>query len=271
MLRATVGLRQDAVGQVELNLDEGLVGLAAERKSAVVIEHASKHARFKYFPETGEEQFESLMAAPLLVRGVALGVLAVQTIESRSFDREDVDTLVTCAHLLTPVVLNAQMIDSVAVSEEQRAVDDVTLALSGVPMRGRKQERESRSVEVRGIGTSRGIAIGPVAKLGHLDLERIDYSPRPSIEEEEVDLMQALHDARHDLDDTRKEMGEEFGPDLAAVFHTHIQILEDKGFLVKLQNAVRETGDGRAALRDVLAVYRKQFDRIADPYFRERA
>ena len=66
-------------------------------------------------------------------------------------------------------------------------------------------------------------------------------------------------------------MGEEFGPDLAAVFHTHIQILEDKGFLVKLQNAVRETGDGRAALRDVLAVYRKQFDRIADPYFRERA
>jgi phosphoenolpyruvate-protein phosphotransferase len=138
-------------------------------------------------------------------------------------------------------------------------------------MRGRKQERESRSVEVRGIGTSRGIAIGPVAKLGHLDLERIDYSPRPSIEEEEVDLMQALHDARHDLDDTRKEMGEEFGPDLAAVFHTHIQILEDKGFLVKLQNAVRETGDGRAALRDVLAVYRKQFDRIADPYFRERA
>ena len=117
VLRATVGLQQDAVGHVELNLDEGLVGLAAERKGPVVIDHASTHPRYKYFPETGEERFESLMAAPLLVRGIALGVLAVQTVESRSFDREDVDTLVTCAHLLTPVVLNAQMIDSVEVSE----------------------------------------------------------------------------------------------------------------------------------------------------------
>ena len=270
-LRATVGLHQDSVGRVELSLDEGLVGLAAERKSAVVIDHASAHPRYKYFPETGEEQFESLMAAPLLVRGVALGVLAVQTIKSRSFQREDVDTLVTCAHLLTPVVLNAQMIDAVAVSEEQRAAEDVTLARSGVPMRGRKQERESRSVELRGIGTARGVAIGPVAKLGYLDLDRLDYSPRHRVEDEERDLMQALRDARHELDDTRQEMGEQFGPDFAAVFHTHIQILEDKGFLAKLQRSVRETGDGRAALRDVLAVYRKQFDRIVDPYFRERA
>ena len=40
VLRATVGLRREAVGRVHLRLDEGLVGLAAERKQPVVIERA---------------------------------------------------------------------------------------------------------------------------------------------------------------------------------------------------------------------------------------
>ena len=48
-LRATVGLRRDAVGVVMLRSDEGLVGLAAERKEPVVIDRASDHPRFKYF------------------------------------------------------------------------------------------------------------------------------------------------------------------------------------------------------------------------------
>jgi phosphoenolpyruvate-protein phosphotransferase len=54
------------------------------------------------------------------------------------------------------------------------------------------------------------------------------------------------------------------------VFHTHIQILEDKGFVAKLRKAVHETGNARNALVEVLAAYRKTFGRIEDPYFRDR-
>lgn len=111
-LVATVGLHREAVGRVDLRLDEGLVGLAAERKAPVAIERASEHPRYKYFPVTGEERFESLMAAPLIIRDVAIGVLAVQTVVQRSFERQDVDMLMTCAQLLAPVVLNAQLLTS---------------------------------------------------------------------------------------------------------------------------------------------------------------
>jgi phosphotransferase system enzyme I (PtsP) len=271
-LRATVGLHKDAVGRVELQLDEGLVGLAAERLEPVVIEHARQHPRYKYFPETGEERFETLMAAPLMVRGRPIGVLAVQTRVPRHFEQSDVETLQTCAQLIAPVVVNAQMISAAEQSEEERALDNATLARSGVRLAGSRPSRPERNMEFRGIGAARGVAIGPVHKLTvYADFERIRYAPSDDPAKEEQDLLQALQEARRELDDIREEMGEQLGPDFAAVFHVHVQILEDKGFVGRLREAVRERGNALEALREVLTAYRRTFDRIEDPYFRERA
>jgi phosphotransferase system enzyme I (PtsP) len=272
VLRATVGLRREAVGRVQLRLDEGLVGLAAERQQPVVIERAREHPRYKYFPETGEEQFETLMAAPLIVRGVAVGVLVVQTREARRFEKPDVDTLQTCAQLIAPVVVNAQLLSSVSQSPEERARGEAELARSGVLFERPKPPRPEKNAEFHGIPTARGIAIGPVFRLPDpLDLSRLEYAPSPDPEVEERDLLAALHDARREVDETREDMGEQFGPDFAAVFHTHVQILEDKGFLSKLRSEVRATGSALEALRNVLGAYRATFERIADPYFRDRA
>ena len=66
-------------------------------------------------------------------------------------------------------------------------------------------------------------------------------------------------------------MESRFGPDFAAVFHTHIQILEDKGFVAKLRAEVQQTRNALLALRNVLGAYRRTFEGIEDPYFRERA
>jgi phosphotransferase system enzyme I (PtsP) len=126
-------------------------------------------------------------------------------------------------------------------------------------------------LELEGMGTARGIAIGPVYRLeGPIDLADLDYKPSQSVEQEEEDLLRAIHEARHDLDDTRDELGHRFGPDFAAVFNTHIQILEDKGFVAKLRSEVRTSGSALGALVNVLAAYRTTFARIGDRYFRER-
>jgi len=272
VLRATVGLRREAVGRVQLRLDEGLVGLAAERKQPVVIEHAREHPRYKYFPETGEEVFETLMAAPLIVRGIAVGVLVVQTREARQFEKEDVDTLQTCAQLIAPVVVNAQLLSIVGQTPEERARHDAELALAGIPFARSRPPRPEHNAELQGIPTARGVAIGPVFRLPDpLDLSRLEYVPSPDAPAEERDLLAAIHEARRELDETREDMGEQFGPDFAAVFHTHVQILEDKGFVAKLRTEVRATRNALSALRNVLAAYRSTFERIADPYFRDRA
>ena len=271
-LSATKGLNRESVGRVTLTFGEGLVGLAAEMREPVVIEHAREHPKFRYFPETGEERYESLMAVPLLVRGVTIGVLAVQTRAPRSFPPQDVQSFQTCAQLIAPVVMNARLLAIVDQSEEERERMGTQLAVSGVPVRGRPAPGSERRTEFRGSPTARGIAIGPVYRLGTpLDLGALDYAPSADPAREQRDLIDALHEARSELDHTRVDMETRFGPDFAAVFHTHIQILEDKGFVAKLTSEVKQTGNALRALRNVLGAYRRTFEGIEDPYFRDRA
>jgi phosphotransferase system enzyme I (PtsP) len=269
-LRATIGLHPEAVGNVALPVGEGLVGLAAKSGQAVVTSCAREHPQYKYFAETGEERFESLMAVPLIVRGGTIGVLAVQTRVPREFEPDDVETFQTCAQLIAPVVINAELLALVGLSEEESAQVDAELALSGLRTSA-PSERQEKNVEYRGHPTSRGIAIGPVYRLeSPVDLEHLDYTPSSDPHREVEDLMDALHEARRELDDMREDLGAKFGLDLAAVFQTHIQILEDKGFVAKLREHALATGSALEALTNVLAEYRKTFERISDPYFRER-
>ena len=53
VLAATVGLRGDSVGHVRMRLDEGLAGLVAEQVKPIMVEDATRHPRFKYFPRGG--------------------------------------------------------------------------------------------------------------------------------------------------------------------------------------------------------------------------
>ena len=270
-LSATNGLNRESIGRVRLPVGEGLVGLAAAQRAPVVCDDAEKHPSYKYFRETGEERFTSLMAAPLLVKNVTVGVLVVQTIEQRRFEPFEVDVLQTCAQLISPVVMNARLLSMVDDSEDTIERTSVELASHGIPIARGPTPRAEQNVELKGLGTSRGIAIGPIYRMENpLDLAKLEYEPSASAEAEERDLIQAISTVRRDLDDNREELGDRFGPEFSAVFHTHIQILEDKGFVSKLRGEVERNGNASVALQNVLGAYRKTFGRIEDTYFRER-
>ena len=166
---------------------------------------------------------------------------------------------------IAPVVMNAQL--RALVSSNKEAIADRLRLESAVCGAGRPRPiRTSRSRRSRPAG----VAIGPSTLEDPLDLERVEYEPSPDAEQEHRDLLAALESARRELDDTRDEVGERFGPEFSAVFNTHIQILEDKGFVAKLENAVRESRNALRALRDVAAAYRRMFENIEDPFFRDR-
>jgi phosphotransferase system enzyme I (PtsP) len=266
-LSATIGLAPEAVTKVQLAFGEGLVGICAERGEPVAFEHARSAPEYRYFPETGEERYESFLAAPLVVQGVTTGVLAIQTLESRSFDQPDVELLQTCAQLLAPVVVNAQLLAIVGSGDDEDVKRVSEVAPAGIPGGG----RDEKNVELRGISTARGVAIGPVYRLDNpIDMNRLDYVPSQSASQEKRDLMNALSEARREIDEMREVVGERFGPEFAAVFYTQIQILEDSGFVQKLEEGVERDRDAFRALNRVLEAYRATFESIEDPYFRER-
>ena len=275
-LASTMGLEAGAVGRVEMPMGEGLVGMAAERGEPIAIEDAQSHPDYRYFPETGEERFKSLLAAPLIVQGAVIGVIVIQTVEARRFDDPDIELLQTCASLLAPVVVNAQLLALLSMPNGERApvvarIADSNLVRSRRDPDERKAPRAEKNVTLRGLATARGVAIGPIFRMDKpVDLEGVDYQPSADLVAEHAGFKRAMAEARREIEDMRDVVRDRFGPEFAAVFHAQIQILEDKGFVQNVDQAIDATGNARTALRDVLETYRQTFDQIEDPYFRER-
>ena len=103
VLAATVGLNQDCVGRLRMRPGEGLTGLVAERLCPVQVERAAEHPRFKYFPEAGEDRYESFLGVPIADRDELEGVLVVQTAESRPYSDDEVGLLSRAGRQLGPV------------------------------------------------------------------------------------------------------------------------------------------------------------------------
>jgi phosphotransferase system enzyme I (PtsP) len=107
VLSGTVGLNLESVGNVRMSIDEGLTGLTAREKRPVIVAcDADQHPSFRYFPESGEDRYESFLGVPIVAGDEVIGVLVVQTVESRMFANEEVGALVEHALALGPLIRN---------------------------------------------------------------------------------------------------------------------------------------------------------------------
>ena len=85
VLAATLGLHPRSIGTLRMPLNEGLTGLVAERVVPVAVDDVRSHPRFKYFKESGEDEYHSFLGVPLVDHGILQGVLVVQTKDPRVY------------------------------------------------------------------------------------------------------------------------------------------------------------------------------------------
>jgi signal transduction protein with GAF and PtsI domain len=120
VLAATLGLHPQSIGKLRMPLNEGLTGLVAERVLPVAVEDVRNHPRFKYFKESGEEEYLSFLGVPLIDRGVLQGVLVVQTRETRKFRENEIRMLAEAATQVAPVVSEARTLDRFIAPAQER-------------------------------------------------------------------------------------------------------------------------------------------------------
>jgi len=120
VLAATLGLHPRCIGTLRMPLNEGLAGLVAEQVMPVAVDDARNHPRFKYFKESGEEEYHSFLGVPLIDRGILQGVLVVQTKETRTFREDEIRMLVEAASQVAPVVSEARMLDRFIAPAQER-------------------------------------------------------------------------------------------------------------------------------------------------------
>jgi phosphotransferase system enzyme I (PtsP) len=272
-LRATKGLSRKAVGKVTMQIGEGLTGMAAQERHPVAIKEPEKHPRYRYFKETGEEKFHSFLGIPLFDRNAPLGVIVLQTREMRQFHKNEISALSTIAFQISSIVVNARLLDSIHTKEEEarRVAEQLAAARQSLAVREAPKSIPGAST-LSGTVAYPGVAAGPAVilqeRLGFAD---ILHEAEVDIDKELKRLESALEKACIQTLFLEKRVAERLSESDAAIFHTHLMILEDRSFIEKLRNEIRDGHGAPYALEKVVSDYIEAFSRMDDPYLRERA
>src|SRR5262245_21207116 len=113
VLRASFGTRVEELTRVpKMRPGEGITGAAAADRAPVMIPRAAHlDPRFKSFPNLREEQYESILAVPILAKDRLEGALNVRTEAPREFGADEVDLLMAIAGQVAQAIENAKLYD----------------------------------------------------------------------------------------------------------------------------------------------------------------
>jgi phosphotransferase system enzyme I (PtsP) len=252
LFAANEGLNQAFVGEFTLAVNEGLVGLVAERAEPINLEDATSHPRFLYLEAIGEEPFHAFLGVPIIHHRTVLGVLVVQQRDTRRFDESEEAFLVTLAAQLATVIAHAEATGEV-------------VALTSVP----GSERED--VLYRGVAGSPGIAMGTaVVMLPLADLASVPDRETDDITTELMLFDRAVETVREDIRRTGEQFAESLPAEELALFDAYLHMLDDNAIPGDVRDRIRLGQWAQGALRQVIREHLRTFEQMDDPYLRER-
>jgi phosphotransferase system enzyme I (PtsP) len=246
-LYATEGLNPSSVHLAQLRLGQGLVGTIAASARPLNLPDAQEHPAFTYLPETGEEIYNSFLGVPVLRAGRTLGVLVVQNRTHRHYREDEVEALETTAMVI------AEMIATGDLARLTRPGLELDL---------------SRPVSFKGLSFNEGVG------LGHVVL----HEPRIVVtnlfnedsDEEIGRLEKALSSLRLSIDDMLSRREVAFEGEHREVLEAYRMFANDRGWVRRLEEAVRNGLTAEAAVEKVQSDMRARMLHMTDPYLRER-
>jgi phosphotransferase system, enzyme I, PtsP len=246
-LFSTEGLKKESVHHTRLRVGEGLVGDIAAHARPLALADAQSHPNFVFRPETGEEIFHSLMGVPIIRGSRVVGVLVVQNRTMRHYTDEEIETLETVAMVLAELVVSGELVKR----DELVPVDGNAL----LPLR------------MEGVKLNGGVGVGvAVLHRPRITIQRL-VAEDPDAEQER--LKKALAGIKLALEElfSRPEMRDGEHRD---VLETYRMFAEDKGWLNRINEAIRTGLTAEAAVQKVHDDTRARMSQITDPYLRER-
>lgn len=249
ILAATQGLASNAVGQVRLSLNEGLVGHIAASLSTLNIADAPSDDRFIYIPETHEQSYRSFMGVPLIYLRQLIGVLVIQDEDQNRFSDEEEAFLITVASQLAGTLHLLQS--------------------SGSWM---QQPETLPYKRFKGIKSAGGIGIGRLWVIDpHMSLDQVTPGINSNPVEEKAEFHEAIKWLAEDLESRSGKMGHHLPGDLNALFGVYLMMLKSPE-LIKGVEALIDQGDSAPwALRQVIDQMASVFAESDDPYLKARS
>lgn len=277
VLKATKGLSKSSVNRISMKTSEGLSGLVVETRSMVMSDNAPDHPRYKYFKETKEEKFLSFLGLPLFERKTPIGVIVIQTREARTFNADEISALRTITFQIGSIVQNARLLDSIQRTEQERAHFERELHKIKVQSTTSSKQKRKKAGTVKtprmlsGLAVSPGFSTGRIYLLDRFSDKVIKLAKVGTKPEEHRKFLVAQEKVTIQTIYMEKRVSESLSPDDAAIFHTHLMILEDRGFSSKVTELIDQGTGATRAVHEVVQHYVQAFAAMEDPYLRERS
>lgn len=240
-LFATEGLNKAAVHTTRLKMGEGIVGDVALNRRALNLSDAHTHPSFSYRPETGEDPYQSMLGVPISRGGRMLGVVAVQNRTRRHYDEEEVEALHTIAMVLAEMVASGSLND----------LGEIDAGL-----------RKDRPWRGQGVSFCEGIAMGRVVlHQPRVKVEKL-IADDTAAERERLDI--AINELRESLDALLAAEDTVITGETRDVLETYRMFADDRGWLLKLREAVYTGLTAEAAVERVQNDMRARMSRHVD-------
>ena len=255
MLAANEGLKAGSAGTLSLELQQGLVGMVAERAEPLNLENATEHPRFHLVPEIGEEAFNAFLGVPVIHHRLVLGVLVVQQREGRRFDESEEAFLVTLSAQLATVIAHAE------------ATGDMEKLFHG----DTEPALERADAMFRGVGGTSGISMG-TAVVVHpaASLEAVVDKAAEDVTMELQVFDRALESVRRDIRRISEQFAASLPPEELALFDVYLHMLDDNALAGDIRARIRKGSWAQGALKQVIREHVRRFEAMEDPYLRER-
>lgn len=253
-LRSTKGLNIDPLrNPITLSPQEGLTGLVYETSRPITVMPASEHPRYRYFPEIGEEEYESYIGVPILLQNRCIGVLVGQTKEKR---------LINPAEETLFQIIASRLAGLLEVADRLERLKTPSIV-----------KHETRTYQ--GKGVSNGVAIGNVfifrGLFQQVNTEKLTPSS-PKVEKKRLE--KAFHDVELDLKSLIETLDSKsvLSSEEIDIFRAHLLILRGST-LRKAVMGKLEAGDMAAELAVIegIEAIAQQFEAMSDRYLREKA
>jgi len=254
VLRATQGLRADAVGRVRLDIGEGITGLAVKEMRPIYVGRGIKSSHYKRIPDIEEEKYEAILGVPIVLGLTRIGALVVQDTQPDYFDDNDAKALKAIAAQLAATIENARLLIGL------REAKSGSHASAPLPA-GRKV--------IRGTAAARGVAAGSVTLVGS-PFENILDRFRAQPIREAADFEKALLGTETQLEALQADMEERYADIASLIFSAHLLILKDPGFSGEIRPRIASGTRPSQAVVEVVNHYVRLFEGSSSSRLREK-
>jgi len=244
-LCATEGLKSESVHQTRMRLGEGLVGRVAKSGSVVNTPDAPAERGFRYMPETGEERFSSFLGIPIQRLGEMLGVVVVQSRDSRVYSADEVYALEVVAMVLAEMTeLGAFVGEGAALSARHQ---------QSVMIKGTTGQEGAAEGHVW-LHEPRVVVANPIADDPHRELIR---------------LTEAVEQLRVGVD-KMLEMSQDGDKEQLQVLEAYRMFANSKGWMRRMEEDISRGLSAEAAVEKEQSQARTRMSQVQDSYLRER-